>query len=326
MTDARELWFAAPRHVEVRTAAIPRPLPGQVLVRAVASGISQGSELLLFRGEGPTPFDPSLGVPGTYPCRYGYAWVGVVESDGPETGELEPGQLVFALAPHGSHHALDVTALRLLDPEIPALRAVLAANLETAVTCVWDTEAVLGDEVVVLGAGVVGLLVAWLLLRVGCRVRVVDPSSTRRAMARAIGAEDVAPERDSADHDADVVVEATGDPASLDRAIAHARAESTIVVASFYGSRRAPIDLGSDFHRRRLVLRASQVSQVPVRLSRRWSLERRFELVHRLLHEQALDQFVSRVAPFETAPDTYAQLDLAPGDAIQTVFTYDRSR
>ena len=129
MSDARELWFTRPRHVEVRSAPVPLPRPGQVLVRGVASGLSQGTELLLYRGEGPTPFDPSVDMPGTYPCRYGDAWVGMVESADPAAPQFEPGRHVFALAPHGTHHALDVACVHSLDADIPPERAVLAANL-----------------------------------------------------------------------------------------------------------------------------------------------------------------------------------------------------
>jgi 2-desacetyl-2-hydroxyethyl bacteriochlorophyllide A dehydrogenase len=322
VSNCRELWFTGVRRIEVRTTALPPIGSGQVLVRTLASGISQGTELLLYRGEGPTPFDPSLGTDGTYPCRYGYASVGVVEAgDGEGTG-LQPGTLVFALAPHGSHHALDPARLRVLDPSTPAHRAVLAANLETALTCIWDSDVALGDEVVVLGAGVVGLLVTWLLVRSGCRVRVVEPSAIRRERARALGAQVVSLDADRPAADADVVVEATGSPSALDRAIAHARDEATVVVASFYGARRAAIDLGSEFHRRRLVLRASQVSQIPLRQSRRWSLDRRFELVRQLLLEAELDELLTHIVPFDAAPQTYAELDRAPGDAVQIIFTY----
>ena len=326
MNEARELWFTRPRQVEVRGAPVPVLRPGQLLVRGVASGVSQGTELLLYRGEGPTPFDPSVDTLGGYPCRYGYAWVGVVESADPAAPQLEPGRLVFALAPHGTHHALDVSRVRALDADIPPERAVLAANLETALNCVWDAEVGLGDGVVVLGAGVVGLLTTWLLVRSGCAVRVVEPVSTRRDLAVALGAVAVPPEEDRPTGEADVVVEATGQPAALDRAIAHARDEATIVVASFYGTRCAPLELGTEFHRRRLVLRSSQVSRVPAHRARRWSLDRRFALVQRLLREPVLDRFLTQVVHFDAAPGVYASLDRAPGGAIQTVFTYGPTR
>ncbi len=326
MTTARELWFVGPRRVEVCPARVPTPRAGQVPVRALASGVSQGTELLLYRNEGPTPFDPSLQADGSYPCRYGYAWVGEVEPGAPGGVGPEPGRLVFALAPHGSHHAVDVDKLHVLDPSIPHSRAVLAANMETAVTCVWDAEVGLGDEVTVLGAGVVGLLIAWLLGRSGCKVRVVEPSRVRREVAGSLGATSISPAQDLPRGDQDVVVEATGDPAAIDTAIAHARPHATIVIASFYGARQAPVDLGSRFHRNRLTLRASQVSSLPPKRAPRWSCQRRFALVHRLLQEACLDRLITRVEPFERAPAVYAELSESPGDAIQTVFTYQPAR
>jgi 2-desacetyl-2-hydroxyethyl bacteriochlorophyllide A dehydrogenase len=325
---ARELWFTGPRAVEVRDGQPPHAGPGQVLVRALASGISQGTELLLFRGEGPTPFDPSLDAPGatTYPRRYGYAWVGEVIARGaPLSGADAPeiGTRVFALAPHGDLHALEAAAALPIPPAIPASRAVLAANLETAVTCVWDSGASIGDEVVVLGGGVVGLLTTWLAARVGASVRLVEPSARRRALGLALGAAAaVAPDEDESRAEADVVFEATGAPAALASAIAHAATEAVIVVVSFYGARTAPVPLGGEFHRRRITLRASQVSAVPPARARRWTLARRFDLVRRLLEDSVLDLLLDTPVPFGDAPRAYARLDATPGDGAQTMLVY----
>ena len=321
---ARELWFTGPRAVEVRNGAVPVPGSGQVLARAVASGVSQGTELLLYRGEGPTPFDPSLDPPGapTYPRRYGYAWVGEVVERGAGVDGLSVGTRVFALASHGDLHVLDPGAARPIDRAIPGSRAVLAASLETAVTCIWDSGLSLGDDVVVLGGGVIGLLVARLAASAGGRVRLVEPSAHRRAVARALGVAAVPPEQDVARADADVVVEATGDPRALERAIAHAAYEATVVVASFYGVRTAPVPLGAEFHRRRLTLRASQVSSVPAPRAPRWTLARRFDLVRSLLVDASLDALVEPAVNLDSAPAVYERLDRAPGDAVQTVFEY----
>jgi 2-desacetyl-2-hydroxyethyl bacteriochlorophyllide A dehydrogenase len=295
-----------------------------VLLRALASGISQGTELLLYRGEGPTPFDPSLDRPGaaTYPRRYGYAWVGEVVALGARVDGVALGARVFALAPHGDFHVVDAGAARLVDMSIPPARAVLAANLETAVTCVWDSGVSLGDDVVVLGGGVVGLLVGWLACAAGGRVRLIEPSARRRAIARSLDLLAVSPAEDRPRGDADVVVEATGDPASLDRAVAHAAQEATVTVASYYGSRAHPVDLGGAFHRRRLALRATQVSSVPADRAARWTSARRFELVRRLLADARLDSLVDPPTPFDEAPNAYARLDEAPGDHGQVVFDY----
>jgi threonine dehydrogenase-like Zn-dependent dehydrogenase len=319
----RALWFVAPRKVELRDETVRAPGPREVLVRALASGVSQGTELLLYRGEGPEVFDPSLALSGgpTYPRRYGYAWVGEVAAIG-EGARFAVGTRVFALAPHGDLHTLDEDSVRPLPEDFSATRAVLAANLETAVTCAWDANVSLGDDAVVLGGGVVGILTAWLLSRSGATVTLIERSETRRAAARALVPPAMIESDAEPDGTADVVVEATGDPHVLDAAIAWARPDARIVVASFYGKRRAPIDLGDAFHRRRLELRASQVSSIPPRMRERWSPARRWLFVLSLLHERALDRLLAPAVPFARAADLYATLDTAVDVPPAHVFVY----
>ncbi len=315
-TDAahgRALWFVGPRAVELRDEAAQAPGPGEVTVRALASGISQGTELLLYRGEGPAIFDPSLGDASaeTYPRRYGYAWVGEITAVGEGT-RLRVGTRVFSLATHGELHTLPEAAVRPLPEDLSATRAVLAANLETALTCAWDGNPSFGDDAVVLGGGVVGTLTAWLLARSGVNVTLVEPGARRRAAARALMPDALIEAAADPDGSADLVVEATGQPARLDDAIAWARPEARVVVASFYGARRAPIDLGDAFHRHRLELRASQVSAIPPRLRGRWTPARRWQFVLSLLRERALDALLAPAVPFAQASELYAALD---GDA-----------
>jgi len=325
MSVERELWFTGPLQVEVRTGdALPQLAPGEVKVRALHSGISQGTELLLYRGEGPRDFDPSLDKPGTplFPRRYGYSWVGeVVES---HCAGVELGQRVFALRPHGDAHVLRLEELRKIPSSIPSARATLAANLETALTIVWDAGVAVGDRVAVLGGGVVGLLSVMVARAAGAsQVLVVEPSQSRRQAALVLGAHDVrTPDNDVPDAEFDVVIEATGNPACLDRAVAHAGAEATVLVASFYGERRSPIDLGAAFHRRRLQLKASQVSRIPPHKSARWDMERRFALVTDYLLDARLDTLVEAPVPFAEAATLYARLDSDPGATIQSVFAY----
>jgi D-arabinose 1-dehydrogenase-like Zn-dependent alcohol dehydrogenase len=319
----RELWFTEPRRVELRASPHVASLgEGQVRARALASGLSQGTELLLFKGEGPTPFDPSLDAPGasTYPRRYGYAWVGEVTES--VTPALAVGARVFGLLAHGDEHVVAASLLRMLPPNVPPTRAVLAANLETAINVVWDAGVGLGDQVVVLGGGIVGLLSGWLSTRSGARVSLLEPSERRRAAALALGFDAVFDRGVIPPAAADIVLEASGDPANLDHAIALARDEATIVVASFYGRRVAPLSLGHEFHRRRLTLRASQVSRIPPARSVGWSFERRFALVTELLQNPILDALLDEPVRFEDAPSAYARLLNAPGEALQTVFAY----
>jgi threonine dehydrogenase-like Zn-dependent dehydrogenase len=321
----RELWFLGPGQVELRPATPPPALqPGEVRARALCSGISQGTELLLYRGEGPARFDPSLDGPGTttYPRRYGYSWVGeVVES---RADGLAGGRRIFALRPHGDCHVLRRGEVRLLPDDLPPARATLAANLETALNVAWDAGLALGDRLVVLGGGVVGLSCAIFGRLAGAEsVHVVDPSPRRRQAALALGATTaVAPESDAPAADADVVIEATGDPACLDRAIAHAGIEAAVVVASFYGARTSPIALGTDFHRRRLRLVSSQVSQLPPHKLARWDRDRRFATVLHHLRDALWDGLLDAPVPFAEAPGLYARLAADPGAGLHSVFDY----
>ena len=324
MSTVRELWFVAPGRVELRRSERKSLEPGQVRARALASGISQGTELLLFKGEGPEPFDPSLDAPGapTYPRRYGYAWIGEVCE---ATRELAVGARVFALAPHGDEHVAAASSFRALPGGVPPERAVLAANLETAINVVWDAGVALGDRVVVVGGGVVGLLAGHCARLGGARhVTLVEPVSRRREAARRLGFDDAVPPEQAAalGAEADVVIEASGNPACLDLAIARARHEGVVAVASFYGKRVAALALGAEFHRRRLTLRASQVSHLPPARAAAWSFARRFELVCELLQQPLLDALLEPAASFDTAPSVYEQLAGAPGDSLQTVFRY----
>jgi len=326
MTRQRELWFVAPQKVAIRPGTTVGAIaPGQVRARALASGVSQGTELLLYRGEGPTPFDPTLDAPGTptYPRRYGYAWVGrVVES---LADAVPSGSCIFALAPHGDEHVLEGQRARVLPDTIPAERATFAANLETAVTVTWDAQVSLGDEVVIVGGGIVGLLCGWLARRSGARrVRLIESSPRRRQAALLFEIDEARPpEEDDPRADADVVIEATGNPACLDRAIAHARRDATVIIASFYGERKSMVALGSDFHRRRIAMKASQVSHIPPHMTARWDAARRFELVLALLEEARLDTLIDPPVAFGRAPETYARLFADPGASLQTVFSYD---
>jgi 2-desacetyl-2-hydroxyethyl bacteriochlorophyllide A dehydrogenase len=321
----RELWFVGPNKVELREGEpLAAPGPGQVKARALYSAISQGTELLLYRGEGPRSFDPSLAQASRgFPMRYGYCWVGHIVESG--AGDAWLGKHVLALRPHGDEHLLSTEEIRVLPDAIPAARATLAPMLETAVNIVWDAGVALGDRVVVLGGGVVGLLTAMLCKRSGASlVSLVEPSARRRDCGLRLGIDEVrTPEADAPAGDADVVIEATGNPALLDRAIAHAAFEGTVVVASFYGQRRSPISLGDGFHRRRLQLKSSQVSHLPASKLARWSHARRFVLVLELLADSRWDELVEPPIPFDEASATYARLNADPGSSLHTVFAYD---
>jgi threonine dehydrogenase-like Zn-dependent dehydrogenase len=322
--STRELWFTGPRAVEVRMGPDPgAPDPDQLIVRCIYSGVSHGTERLLYLGEAPSSgFDDSLGnaspnSSATYPRRYGYAWVGRVER-----GEKK-GALVFGLLAHGDVHRVAWDALRVLPEDLPPRRAVLAANAETAVNCVWDARISLGDRVCVLGGGEVGALVATFARRAGADVTVIEPAGARREILSELGlVSHEAAHTESLADTFDVVVEATGRPAALDLAMTLAAREARVAVASFYGARRAPVDLGVAFHRKRLVLVSTQVSAIPADKASRWSFGRRFELVTSLLRDDKLDALLGEPVPFDQAPRAYASLATEPGPVRKIVFAY----
>jgi threonine dehydrogenase-like Zn-dependent dehydrogenase len=244
------------------------------------------------------------------PVKYGYASVGLVER-GP--AHLV-GRNVFALYPHQTRYAVPASAVHLLPDNVPAARAVLAANLETAINAIWDAAVLPGDRVAVVGGGTVGCLVAWLAGRIpGCRVELVDVNPARESIARALSVAFAAPDRASLD--ADVVFHASGNPEGLVTACRLAGFETTVVELSWYGTKQVTLPLGEAFHVRRLRLQSSQVGTVAAAQRARWDSRRRMALALALLAEPALDALITAESPFAALPDVMTAL----GDAAGTI-------
>jgi len=309
---ARALWYARKGIVEVREADLPPLQAGEARIRTRFSGISRGTERLVFEGsigqsewarmrcpmqEGAFPF----------PVKYGYCAAGVVE-DGP--ADLV-GRHVFCLHPHQDIFNAPVAQLAAIPDEIPLKRATLTANMETALNAVWDSGAGPGDRIVVVGAGVVGLLVASLASRLpGAVVTAVDVDDSRRAIAESLGAGFARPEH--APEDADVVFHTSASSGGLNTAIQCAGLEGTIVEMSWYGDKPVQADLGGAFHSRRLQLLSSQVGRLPARRNARWDFPRRRDTAMRLLAEPALDALVAEETAFDDAPRELPHI-LGPG-------------
>jgi threonine dehydrogenase-like Zn-dependent dehydrogenase len=304
---ARAFWIQAPGSGAVRTEVLPRPAAGEVLVRARWSGISRGTESLVFRGGVPESQYTAMRAPfqaGDFPApvKYGYMSAGVVEAVG-EGAEALAGQPVFCLYPHQDRYVVPATAVVPIPETVPLERAVLAANMETAVNGSWDAEVGPGDRVVVVGAGVVGLLVGWICGRIpGVELTVVDPDPGKAAAAAALSLELVEDTARVPTASADVVIHASGHPAGLASALPLAGPEGRVVEMSWYGDRSVPLPLGEDFHARRLTLRSSQVGMIPPGRSRRWDYRRRLELALRLLADPSLDALFSGESAFEDLP------------------------
>lgn len=321
MQVARAIWYAKKGVVELRHARLPALLPGMVRVRTLFSGISRGTERLICNGsiaqsEWSRMRGPNQEGEFPFPVKYGYCATGVVE-DGPAP---LIGKTVFCLHPHQDIFDASPEELAVIPPEIPARRATLTANMETALNALWDSGAGPGDRIVVVGAGIVGLLVASLAARLPCaQVTSVDMNERRRPIAQALGAEFASP--DAAPRDADVVFHASASSQGLNTAIRCAGHEGTIVELSWYGDKPVTVDLGDAFHSGRLRLVSSQVGQISPSRRPRWDYPRRRDAAVRLLNNVALDDLVREELAFEDAPQELPRI-LASSEGLAPVIRY----
>ena len=313
---ARQFWIEAPGRGAIVHARLPPRRDDEVSIRALCSGISRGTEALVFRGGVPPSQYQAMRAPfqeGEFPgpVKYGYSSVGQVV-EGPD--DLV-GQVVFCLYPHQDRYTVPRSAVTRLPAGVPPGRAVLAANLETAVNVMWDARPVVGDRVVVVGGGVVGLLCAWLCRGVpGVALTLVDPNPARGAVAEALEIPFRTTSPDGAD--ADLVIHASGHPDGLAAALALAGVEGTIVEASWHGDRPVPLPLGEAFHARRLTVRGSQVGRLPPARTPRWDHARRLALAVSLLADARLDVLITGEDGFEDLPAVMTRVSGSPGDTL----------
>ncbi len=307
---ARSIWYAAPGVVEMRQAPLAPPGGGLALVRTLYSGISRGTERLVSQGlvgesEWGRMTAPMQEGQFPFPVKYGYCAVGVVEA-GPETLRC---RTVFCMHPHQDYFLAPPEKLTVVPDGIPPRRAAIAANMETALNALWDSGAGPADRIVVVGAGLVGLLIAFLAARLpGTEVTVIDVAADRQAIVEAMGARfSTAPITG-----ADVVFHASVSAAGLNTAIACAGLEATIVEVSWYGDCDVPVKLGGAFHSQRLRLVSSQVGHVSAGRRPRWDHGRRLGAAMRLLDDPRLDRLVADEIAFDDAPRELPRL-LAPG-------------
>jgi NADPH:quinone reductase-like Zn-dependent oxidoreductase len=299
---ARALWYIGDARAEIRSEALPLVKPGEALVRTLYSGISRGTERLVFQALVPaseyeTMRGPNMGGAFPHPVKYGYLAVGVVEHGPADI----MGKTVFVLHPHQDRIVAPAEALTLVPDDIPARRAVLAANMETALNALWDSGAGPGDRIAVVGGGVVGCLIAYLAGRLpGADVTLVDPIAGRAGIAQALGVEYAPPER--APGDCDVVFHASANAKGLATALEIAGFEGTVVEVSWFGDREITVPLGRRFHSGRLKLISSQVGQVAASRRPRWDYARRMRKAMELLRDARLDALIGEEIDFEEAP------------------------
>ena len=334
--DRRSLYFTGPHDAAVRRNPFS-PDEEEAVVETHVSAISPGTELLIYRGEAPTDLaaDETIdALPGdlSFPIRYGYAAVGEVVATGAAVDEAWIGRRVFAFNPHESRFGARPDDLVPVPEDVSTEAMALLPSVETATSLVLDGRPRLGERVVVFGAGPVGLCtVAALSAFPLDRLVAVDPLGDRRERALALGADDaVAPdaagdavEPDGTGRDgADLVYELSGRPEALDDAVGVTGFDSRVVVGSWYGTKRASLDLGGAFHRDRVSIESSQVSTLAPDSRGRWTKPRRMEAALERLRALEVESLITHRIPFEDAPTAYRLLEERRDGALQVLLTY----
>jgi 2-desacetyl-2-hydroxyethyl bacteriochlorophyllide A dehydrogenase len=324
---ARSVWFTRPRTLEIRDEVVATPGPRDVRIRSIASAISHGTEMLVFRGQVPESAEldlPTLKGSFAFPIKYGYASVGRIIETGASVADHAVGDVVFALHPHQTEYVVPSELTIKLPHGIDPVLGVFLANIETAITVALDAAPRLGERAIVFGQGVVGLLITQLLRRTGVQeLVVVDPVEPRRELALSFGADAALQDGRAADgQDFDVAIEASGSPDALDAALRSVAFGATVVVSSWYGTKPVPVLLGGPFHRGRLRIVSTQVGTIDSALQPRWTRERRMVLACDLLPRLQLEPLISHRIPFENAAHAYRLVDEHAANTVQVVLTY----
>jgi NADPH:quinone reductase-like Zn-dependent oxidoreductase len=321
--DAQAFWVRSPGHGEIRPVALQEPKQDEVMVRTLRSGVSRGTETLVFRGGVPRGEYEAMRAPfqeGDFPgpVKYGYLNVGAVEEGPPELS----GRTVFCLYPHQTAYVVPASAVAIVPEDVPLARAVLAGTVETAVNALWDAGPLLGDSVAVVGAGMVGCCVARLLSRFpAADVTLVDVDAGRADVAAALGVDFALP-ADARDG-RDLVVHASATSAGLQRSLDLLADEGTVLDLSWYGDDEVRLSLGGAFHSRRLGIRASQVGTLsPARAGRRSTAER-LALSLDLLRDSAFDALLTGESRFDELPELMARLAAGSTTALCHTITYN---
>ena len=333
------MYFTAPRQVEICEESLPALGADDVLVETICSAISAGTEMLIYRGQFPHLADAhdDLSSDLQYPLSYGYACVGRIQETGSQVDKSLLEKLVFGFQPHATHFIARMDSLIPIPASLPAEACAFLPNMETAVNLVQDAAPILGERVLVLGQGVIGLLVASLLKEFPLETLVTsDYYELRRKASLGIGLNDsidpdsikVNNNKNDAMHQSayaqrfDLTFELSGSPSALNAAIAMTSFSGRIVIGSWYGEKQAPIDLGGTFHRSRIKLISSQVSTIAPELSGRWDKARRFEVAWEALKRIQPQKWITHRFPIEEAVKAYDLLDKNPQETIQVMFTY----
>ena len=332
------LYFVGLGQVNIHEEDLPALKSGEVLVRSIASAISPGTELLIYRDQAPKGLAAdatieALGGEFSYPFKYGYATVGEIIELGPDVEGQWLGKRIFAFNPHESLFNAQIRYLHAVPATLSTEDAIFLPNMETAINFVMDGKPIIGERAAVFGQGIVGLLTTSLLAQFplaelitvdkyeNCREASLSLGATKSIHPEALSALQRAWSEESA-QGADLIYELSGAPEALNHVIRLAGFESRIIIGSWYGDQQTTLELGREFHRNRVKFISSQVSTLAAEFRGRWSKTRRFELAWGKLGVVKPSRFITHRFPLQHAAEAYRLLDNKPEEAIQVIFQY----
>ncbi len=335
----QRLEFAEPGRVVMRVESAPQPAPDHVLVQTHFSAISPGTEMLVYRGQWPegVPVDTTIDALAgafSYPLAYGYCAVGQVIGTGAAVSADWLGRRVFAFQPHQNLFCVAPESLHPIPDDIDDETALFLPSMETAINLLLDGGPLIGEKVVVIGQGIIGLLTTALLSHFPLAVlTTLDSHPLRREASIRLGAGKCYDPEDPSSFthlgglpgqggEADLVYELSGNPAALNSALTLSRFSGRVVVGSWYGAKKVELDLGSFFHRGRVSLISSQVSSLAPELTGRWQNSRRLQLAWEMLRQIRPASCISHRFTLPDASSAYALIDRRPGETIQVIFDH----
>jgi 2-desacetyl-2-hydroxyethyl bacteriochlorophyllide A dehydrogenase len=329
----RALYFTAPGKVEIREETVHRPGPGQFIAETLFTAISPGTEMLIYRGEAPQDMAAdetisSLEGELRYPLKYGYANVAQIAGVGSPDLDGWSGHSIFSFQPHQTHFVASPAQVLPIPDGITPEQALFLPNMETAVNFVMDGQPLIGERVAVIGQGIVGLLTTTLLAKFPLKnLTTFDRFPLRRKASLEAGAHGTHPPRDARVPEDfqghfDLTYELTGSPAALNEAISITGFDGRVIIGSWYGQKRASLDLGGYFHRSRIQLISSQVSSLSPMFSGRWDKARRYDVAWDMIRNVRPERWITQKFPFDRAKDAFRLLDLHPQETIQVELDY----
>lgn len=327
------LYFINPYQLSIKEEPIPIPKSDELLIRNVISGVSAGTEMLFYAGMMPTEMQldsniPSLSQQISYPFKYGYCSLGTIIEAGNKKLQSFIGKKVFVFNPHESFFCTTQDQLIILPEDLSLYDALFIPNMETAINLILDGSPLIGENVLVLGLGILGLLTTALLQQFPLAMLMgSDLYESRRNISLELGAKlafDASQAKNSIDQNPlDLIFELSGNPEALNSAIELIGYEGRIVLGSWYGKKSGNIDLGGKFHRQRIKLIASQVSTLASELQGRWNKNRRFEIVFNMLKKLQPSRFISHKFHITEADKAYQLIHQQPQDTLQVMLTYE---